>query len=201
MNFPAKFNQLSVKIRLATFISVLWLLFWAVAGWEGGRFFEGLAFGGIPPAITWGFWWIAIHSYQEASRVNNLQAIFKDDSPEKRKFFRLEYPPTKRPTLKFGEKELEITDISEKGLKLLNNKQIELDSLIYGKAVLLSGRSISVDGEVVWSRNNEIGLLMVLIPSSIIAEERRVLSGKKFLPEARLKPERPGVGFGVEKVS
>lgn len=73
--------------------------------------------------------------------------------------------------------------------------------MIYGKAVLLSGRSISVDGEVVWSRNNEVGLLMALIPSSIIAEERRVLSGKKFLPGARLKPKRLGVGLGVEKAS
>lgn len=33
------------------------------------------------------------------------------------------------------------------------------------------------------------------------AEERRVLSGKKFLPGARLKPKWLGVGLGVEKVS
>jgi hypothetical protein len=32
-----------------------------------------------------------------------------------------------------------------------------------------------------------------------ISEKRRILSGKKLLPGARLKPKR--LGFGVEKVS
>jgi hypothetical protein len=52
--------------------------------------------------------------------------------------------------------------------------------MIYGEAVLLSGQSIHVDGDAAWSTDTEISLLMALIPSSIIAEERRFVSKKKF---------------------
>ena len=73
---------------------------------------------------------------------------------------------------------MEVINISEQGIKLLNDKKIEFGRSIHGEVVLLSGRSISIDGDVAWRSNTEIGLLMALIPSSIIAEERRFLARK-----------------------
>lgn len=180
MNFLTKFNQLSGKMRLAIIISVLWFLFWVVIGWEGGSFLGGLAFGGTPLVIAWGFWLIAFQSQKDADIMGSMQDTLDDGTPGRREFARLVYPTTNRPTLKYKDHELEIIDISEKGLKLLNNSQRDLGQLIHGETILLSGRSVHVDGKISWSLDNRIGLLMALIPSSIIAEERRVLSGKNF---------------------
>ncbi len=180
MNFITKFNQLSGKMRLAIFISALWLLFSVAPDWKEGRLFGGLVFGVIPLVIIWGFWLIAFQFQKDADIMRSMQDTLDDGTPGRREFTRLVYPTTNRPTLKYKDHELEIIDISEKGLKLLSDSQIDLDQLIHGEAILLSGRSIHVDGEIAWSLNNEIGLLMALIPSSIIAEERRVLSGKNF---------------------
>ncbi len=176
MSFISKLNRLSGKLKLAIVLSVLWFLFWVIAGWEGGKKIAGLAFGGTPLVIAWGFWWMTVQPQKDADRMDNMQDFLNDGTSGKREFARLVYPTTNRPTLKYKDHELEIIDISEKGLKLLNDSQIDLGQLIHGEAILLSGRSIHVDGVISWSLNNEIGLLMALIPSSIIAEERRALS-------------------------
>ena len=78
--------------------------------------------------------------------------------------------------LKCGEHELHIVNISEKGLKLLNDKKVELSRFIQGEAIMLCGKSVTVDGEVSWSLNNEVGLFKVMIPNSIITEDRRIIS-------------------------
>jgi len=176
MKFLTKFNQLSGKMRLAIIISVLWFLFWVIIGWQGGNFLGGLGFGGIPLVIPWGFWFMAVQPQQDADLMKNIQDTLNDGAAGKREYARLVYPSSSRPTLKYAEHELEVVDISEKGLKLANHEQIDLGQLIHGTVKLLRGQSINVDGEIAWSLNNEVGLLMALIPSSIIAEERRVLS-------------------------
>lgn len=180
MSFITKLNRLSGKLKLAIVISVLWFLLWIIAGWQGESLSGGLGFGGIPIVIAWGFWLIAVQSPKDADLRGNIQDILDDGTAGKREFPRIVYPPTNRPSLKYGDHELEIIDISEKGLKLSNEGQVDLGRLIHGEVILLNGRSIHVDGEVAWSLNNEVGLLMALIPSSIIAEERRVLSRKNF---------------------
>ena len=180
MSFITKLNRLSGKLKLAIVISVLWFLFWVVIGWEGGSFLGGLGFGGIPIVIGWGFWLIAVQTQKDADLQCNIQDSQDDGTAGKREFARIVYPPTSRPSFKYGDHKLEIIDISEKGLKISNEGQIDLGMLIHGEAILLSGRSIHVDGVISWSLNNEVGLLMALIPSSIIAEERRVLSRENF---------------------
>ncbi len=179
MNFQKQTNPLSGKMKLAITISVLWFLFWVIIGWEGESILGGLAFGGIPLVIAWGFWLIAVQSRKDADAMDRVQDILHDGTSGKREFVRLVYPSTNRPSFKYGEHELEIIDISEKGIKLLNERQLDLGKLIHGEAILLSGRSVQVDGEIAWSLDNEVGLLMALIPSSIIDEERRILSDKE----------------------
>jgi len=187
MNFIKKFNRVSGKMKIYIYLSALWTLFWLLASWQERDFLGGFTFGGIPLAITWAFWAMAKKPHEETDLIDNLQNVLKSGSHERRKFVRLGYPSTKRPVLKFGEHEIEVMDISENGIRLLNDKKIDLGQSIHGEIVLLSGRSMRVDGEVQWSLNNEVGLLMALIPSTVIDKERRVLSGKKIFLGERLE--------------
>ena len=178
MSLSTAFSQLSWKMKLAALISVLWFLFWVYSGWVGETFFWGLVFGGFPIILSWGIWIMVIHSRKdvESDLAETIPAGQKVDGSERREFDRLEYPHTNRPLLKCGEPELKIVNISEKGLKLLNDEKIELSRFIQGEAVMLCGKSVTVDGEVSWSLNNEVGLFKVMIPNSIITEDRRILT-------------------------
>ena len=125
-----------------------------------------------------GIWIMTIHSRkdEDPDLVETIPGSKKVDWSEKREFDRLEYPLRNRPLLKCGEYELHIVNISEKGLKLLNDKKVELSRFIQGEAIMLCGKSVTVDGEVSWSLNNEVGLFKVMIPNSIITEDRRIIS-------------------------
>ena len=116
-------------------------------------------------------------------RFERLQGKGKYDGPEKRKFARLIYPPQKRPMLKYRNYKLEILDISERGMKILNYKQHEIDQNIQGTVKLLSGMSIDVVGKLAWQYKNELGLFTTQIPRNIIEEERYALLREKGLNE------------------
>lgn len=178
MKLQTKFKQISWKMKFAVIISALWFLYWTFAGWANEDISWGLGVGGFPIIVLWGFWMLAIgpRKDKDSDLVEYIQINKYVKKQEERKYFRLEYPLTKRPPLKVGEHRLEIINISERGLKLLNEKKIEFDRIINGKAVLLSGKTISVEGEVAWDLNYEVGLLIDSIPGSIIAEEKRILS-------------------------
>ena len=171
-------SHLSWKIKFAILISILWFLFWVYLGWVDEIFLWGLVFGGFPIILLWGIWLMFIHSRKDEDDdlVETIEVDQKADESERRAFGRLEYPVTNRPLLKCGEHELQIINISEKGLKLLNDEKIELSRFIQGEAVMLCGKSVTVDGEVSWSLNNEVGLFKVTIPDSIITEDRHILS-------------------------
>jgi len=175
MKILSKFSRLSWKKRLTIFILMFWFLFWIYAGWDEQKYILGLAVGGIPVYVFLGFW--AGFRKKEASDVEKyIQLSEYVRIQQKREYNRLVYPSTKRPLLKVGGHRLEIIDISERGLKLLNEKKIEFDRIINGEAVLLSRKTINVKGEVAWSFNYEVGLLIDSIPGSIIAEEKRIIS-------------------------
>ena len=95
---------------------------------------------------------------------------------QKRKHDRLVYPSTQRPFLKIENHELEIIDISEGGVKFLNDKELEFDRKIHGTTVLLSGETITVDGEVSRSLNREFSLVIDPISRSTISKERKIVS-------------------------
>jgi hypothetical protein len=170
-----RLSPLSWKMRVAIFILMFWLLYWIYAGWAEQEYALGLAVGASPVFV----FLVSLTEFRK-KKVSDLDEYIQLSEfvriQQRRKYARLIYPSTKRPLLKFGEHELEIVDISERGLKLSNDKKIEFDRFIHGIAVLLSGKSIIVDGEVSWSLNNENGLLIDPIPSAVIAEEKRIIS-------------------------
>ena len=175
-----KFNQLSWKMKLAVSISALWLLYWIFTGFREQAVFWGLVFGGFPLFVIWGSWMIATgpRKNKEAAMAENIVAQQKVGFEERRKYERLVYPPARRPSLKFDQYELQIINISERGLKLSNTEKITFDEIADGEAVLLSGKQIKVKGKVAWSLNKEFGMLMDAIPKSIINEEKRILSSE-----------------------
>ena len=68
----------------------------------------------------------------------------------------------------------EVADISEKGLRLINDKNIKLDIKIQGTLTFLSGESVDVEGIIVWQEGDDIGLQFEdLIPSDKIYKEQR----------------------------
>jgi hypothetical protein len=104
-------------------------------------------------------------------RLERFQGKDKHGGPERRKFLRLVYPPSKRPTLKIKNIELEVVDISENGMKLFNYMQHKFDHKIRGTVIFPSGISIEINGEIAWQYKNEIGLFSTRIPRLIIEEE------------------------------
>jgi hypothetical protein len=175
MKTLTKFSRLSWKMKLVIFTFILWVLFWIYGGWVEQEFALGLAIGVFPVLVFLPFWVESLK--KKTSDIEEYIWLSKYvRTKQKRKYARLVYPSTKRPLLKIGEHELEIIDISERGVKFLNDKEIELDRIIHGSAVLLSGKTIIVDGEVSWSLNREYSLLINPIPRSIISEEKRIIS-------------------------
>lgn len=104
-------------------------------------------------------------------RLERLQGSDPYVGKDKRKFVRLLYPPLIRPMFKIGKFEVEVVDISERGIKLYNYMQHAFGPTIQGTIVFHSGISYEISGKVVWQVSKEIGLLSNRIPLFIIEEE------------------------------
>lgn len=81
--------------------------------------------------------------------------------PERRNFARKSFMPGKRPVLKIDKVEYEILDISDQGLKLLNDKKIKLKGWISGRLKYPDNRYVDIDGIVVRKSKYAIGLHLV----------------------------------------
>ena len=93
---------------------------------------------------------------------------------EKRSYIRIVYSPAKRPRLAALNCEFEITDISEGGIRFLNNAAVQLPEFIKGQITFLDCETIDIDGQVEWQQDNEAGIsLQYLIPAKIIEKEQR----------------------------
>jgi hypothetical protein len=93
---------------------------------------------------------------------------------ERRSYFRILYKPTKRPKLSVDKNEFEIADISEGGIRFVNEREIDLGQWIRGTATFLIGESIDIEGDIVWEQNGEIGLLLKsFIPLATMEKEKQ----------------------------
>ena len=94
--------------------------------------------------------------------------------PERRSHSRIMYNPKERPKLKIDAHVFEVADISEKGLRLINDKNIKLDIMIRGVLTFLNGESVDIEGSIIWQEGNDLGLQFEdLIPSDKIYKEQR----------------------------
>jgi len=107
--------------------------------------------------------------------LERLRGKDKYEETEKREHARLIYPSMRRPKLKIKADEMDVIDISEKGIKFIKGKQQTLSECVHGSTVLLSGKSIEVAGKIVWESDNEAGLLIAQIKESVIIDEIRTV--------------------------
>ena len=101
----------------------------------------------------------------------------ENKSSERRTYFRIAYPPTNRPKLFVGKYEFEIADISEGGLRFINNQKIELETTVRGTTTFLCGESMDIEGNIVWQQNSETGLLLkdYISPATMEKEKQFVI--------------------------
>ncbi len=96
------------------------------------------------------------------------------EGSEKRTFFRISYQPDKRPKLTIEMYEFEIADISEGGIRFINNQKIKLAESVRGTVHFLSGASMDVEANIVWKQFREVGLLLKnYIPPAIMEKEKQ----------------------------
>ena len=112
----------------------------------------------------------------------------KGKKQEKRKYYRIEYPASLRPTLKIRKHEFEIVNISEKGVMFLSDKKSRFARWVNGEVTFYDGQAIGVEGRIVWKHAENIGMFLMIksIPYARILSEQRLL--------ARFKPEDDSSG-------
>jgi len=93
---------------------------------------------------------------------------------EKRSYIRIVYRPGKRPHLNTSKTVFEVTDVSEGGIRFLNDADIALPEFIKGTLIFLDDEVIDIDGKIEWQLNQEVGLsLKYMIPAVTIEKEQR----------------------------
>ena len=93
---------------------------------------------------------------------------------EKRTYIRIGYRTENRPKLKIGENDFDVVDISESGIRIVNHKKGKLGKRLHGTITLLCGESVAIDGDMVWEKNDEFGLLLKrLIPPEDMEKEKK----------------------------
>ena len=96
----------------------------------------------------------------------------KYEGTERRKYPREVYLNIEGPRLKIGKHTFEVLDISQIGLKFLNDKEVLFSEYISGELTFLYGESIAIEGSVIWEQDDDFGLyLKNLIPSDMIQKE------------------------------
>ena len=116
----------------------------------------------------------AFFAYQH--RKNETAASLKQkqiySGPEKRSHYRVVYSPNRRPWLVINGSAFEVADISQKGLRFLNHKDIVLGRTIEGKATFMDGDSIDIIGNIEWKKAEQTSLVFSnTIPHSFIKKE------------------------------
>ena len=106
----------------------------------------------------------------------------KYPGPDRRKYFRIEYPPEARPLLTIGKKTFPVMDISEKGIRFLNDKQAKFADWVKGVLTFHDGDALEFEGKIVWERGGELGVQIVVTPippARVFAEQRYLVSREK----------------------
>ena len=100
------------------------------------------------------------------------------ENQEKRKFFRIEYPASMRPTLKVRKHVFEVVNISEKGVMFITDGKASFGRWVIGEITFSDGQTVIVEGKIVRKREKNIGMFLTIksIPYSKILSEQRLLA-------------------------
>ena len=87
----------------------------------------------------------------------------KYSGPERRNYFRhnIIYAPRKKAILSIGHNRFDVMDISDGGLRFINDEGIALGTRIQGTLILSETDARNISGEIVWENGDEVGLAFV----------------------------------------
>lgn len=87
----------------------------------------------------------------------------KYSGSERRKYFRhnIIYAPRKKAILSIGHNRFDVMDISDGGLRFINDEGIALGTRIQGTLILSETDARNISGEIVWENGDETGLAFV----------------------------------------
>ena len=80
---------------------------------------------------------------------------------EKRQHPRTIFAAEERPKLKIGVQEFDVIDISEKGVRFVNDKKVGSQGWVNGTIEFADARSIDIDGIIVRRESGNIGLHLI----------------------------------------
>ena len=83
------------------------------------------------------------------------------EGPERRQYPRTVFDSEDRPRLKIGVQEFEIIDISEKGVRFVNDKKVNSAGWINGTIIFPDSKSIDIDGIIVRQESGNLGLHLI----------------------------------------
>ena len=110
------------------------------------------------------------HRGKAGATAIKQKAIY--NGPEKRSHYRVVYSQNRRPWLVIDGCAFEVADISQKGIRFLNHKDIVLGGTIEGKATFMDGDSLDIIGNIEWKKAEQTSLgLSNTIPHSFIKKE------------------------------
>ncbi len=117
------------------------------------------------------------HQHRKNETAASLRQKRIYSGPEKRSHYRVVYSPNRRPWLVINGYAFEVADISQKGLRFLDHKDVVLSRKIEGKATFMDGDSIDIIGNIEWKKAEQTSLILSnTIPHSFIKKELSQLS-------------------------
>jgi hypothetical protein len=100
----------------------------------------------------------------------------EEELENRRRHFRLEYPPGQRPVFNVRKYRFDVVDISQSGLRFVNDQEARFGKWLNGVIVFPDGESIEKEARVVWNYKNVYGIeFLTRIPFKIMLEQQKKL--------------------------
>ena len=119
-------------------------------------------------------------AYYSAAEMNIPEEKGDDASEEKRRYFRVVYPPEHRPVLFVRKTQYPVIDISEKGIRYISCENDSFVDWVVGKLVFKDGSFMDLQGRIVRRGGDDVSLFLITpIPyKTVLEEERKVRLGR-----------------------
>jgi len=159
----------------------------AVIIWLNKSFFLGLPnfFAWFIAGITVIFLFVSIIIKNVPAENGHAKNRIRENTfAERRAFPRIRHRLNRRPRLVLEKEELEVLDISERGLRFENKGSFRLQDWVRGTLVFSDESTLDINGLVVRKQTNSVSLqLIATIPADMLAREQRHHLGQPEEPE------------------